>query len=76
MKVTVYGLPGGKALLAVANWTDEPQTATLTLDVSRLGFEPVRATLPEVETLQTAGNIDLSAPVTVDGKKGLLIIVE
>ena len=76
VKVTVYGLPGGKALLAVANWTDEPLTATLTLDVSRLGFEPVRATLPEVETLQTAGNIDLSAPVTVDGKKGLLIIVE
>lgn len=76
IRVTTYLLPGGEALLAVANWTNEPQTATLSLDAAKLGFTPSRTTLPEVETLQTAGNIDLSAPVTVEGGKGMFILVE
>lgn len=74
--VTAYKLPGGKTLLAVANWTDEPQMATLKLDAGKLGFMPSRTTLPEVETLQTAGDIDLSQPVTVEGGKGMFILVE
>lgn len=76
IRVTAYKLPGGKALLAVANWTNEPQTAALALDAAKLGFMPSRATLPEVETLQTAADIDLSQPVTVEGGKGMFILVE
>lgn len=74
--VTAYTLPGGKALLAVANWTKEPQTATLTLDAAKLGFTPSRTMLPEVETLQTAASIDLSQPLKVEGGKGMFILVE
>lgn len=76
VRVTAYKLPGGKALLAVANWTNEPQTATLSLDAAELGFTPSRTTLPEVETLQTAADIELSQPVTVEGGKGMFILVE
>lgn len=76
VKVTAYRLPGGKALLAVANWTDDVQTTRLTLDASRLGFVPSRTSLPEVGTLQTAAEIDLSQPVTVEAAKGMLILVE
>lgn len=74
--VTAYKLPGGKALLALANWTDEPQTATLALDAAKLGFTPTRAILPEVESLQTAADIDLSQPMAVEGGKGMFILVE
>ena len=76
VRVTAYKLPGGKALLAVANWTNEPQTAALALDAAKLGFTPSRATLPEVESLQPAADIDLSQPVTVEGSKGMFILVE
>lgn len=74
--VTTYTLPGGKALLTLANWTDEPQTLNLTLDSQKLGFTPSRTTLPEVETLQTAADIDLSQPLTIEGTKGMFILVE
>lgn len=73
---TTYKLPGGKALVAVANWTDTPQAVTLTLDAGKLGFTPTKVTLPEMETLQTAANVDLSLPMTVTGKGGLIILVE
>lgn len=74
--VTAYKLPDGKALLAVANWTNESQETTVTLNTERLGFTPSRTTLPEVETLQTAADIDLSRPLTVEGGKGMFILVE
>lgn len=74
--VTAYKLPGGKALLTVANWTNEQQTAALALDAAKLGFTPSRATLPEVESLQPAADIDLSQPMTVEGGKGMFILVE
>ena len=76
VKVTTYKLPDGKALLALANWTNEPQQARLTIDTDRLGFVSVQASLPEVETLQAAAAIDLSQPIFVEGGKGLFILLE
>ncbi|WP_298061860.1 glycoside hydrolase domain-containing protein [uncultured Rikenella sp.] len=72
---TTYKLPGEKALLAVANWTNEPQSFRLTIDADRLGFVPVQAALPEVETLQSAAPLDLSQSLTVEGGKGLFILL-
>ena len=76
IKATVYKLPDGRALIAVANWSRDPQEVRLTVDPDRLGFTPASATLPAVETLQPEAIIDLSLPVTIEGSKGMFILVE
>lgn len=76
VKVTTYRLPNGTALLALANWTDEPQQARLTIDIERLGFVPATATAPEVETLQEAAAIDLAEPIRIEPAKGLFILLK
>ena len=67
----------GRAVLVVANFSKEPRTATLVFDAARLGFDGTKAEwkISEIKGVQDGAPApDLSAPVTVPGEKGLIIV--
>ncbi len=79
LPATVY-INGDKALVAIANWTDMPQKAKITIDEELLGFKPSKASLPEVRNMQWGSQLPfrylLARPVDVMGRNGMLILLE
>ncbi|MDR3183483.1 MAG: DUF6067 family protein, partial [Planctomycetaceae bacterium] len=74
--VTVY-VNGGKALVAIANWTDMPKSLTLTIDEKLLGFTPKKASLPQIERQQWGGdNFRLSSKFEILGRSGMILLLE
>ena len=66
----------GRAVLVIANFSKEPRTATLAFDAAGLGFDGAKAewTLPAIEGVQDGASAPgLSAPLTVQGGKGLIL---
>lgn len=73
---TVY-LQSDRALIAVANWSDNDKKVTLHLDMNRLGFVPARISVPSIEGLQAGkSGCRLSEPISVSGKSGLILLLE
>lgn len=72
---TVY-VKKDKAVIVVANWTDHVATCRLSLDAEALGFTPSKASLPEMEGIQAAAQVDLNGSIQVEGNKGLFILLE
>ena len=72
---TVY-VKKDKAVIVVANWTDHAATCRLSLDAEALGFTPSKASLPEMEGIQAAAQVDLNGSIQVEGNKGLFILLE
>ena len=65
-----------RALVILANWTDSPQTAHISMDEELLGFKPSFCLLPEVRDVQWKGNISLQKPYEMMGRGGLIILLE
>jgi hypothetical protein len=67
-----------EAIIAVANWTDREEAASLSIDWPGLGMDPAKSTIfiPEIKDFQpeqTAVSLD---KLTLPGKKGFLIIIK
>lgn len=72
---TVY-INGDKALVVLANWTDLPQTATITLDEQLLGFAPTTYRLPEIRNTQWEGKLPSLKRCEIMGRSGMIILLE
>ena len=75
LPATVY-VNGDKALVVVANWTDMPLNSKLTIDADKLGFQPSKATLPQIQNLQWASGFNLNGAKEVMGKGGYILLLE
>lgn len=75
LPATVY-INGDKALIAIANWTDLPQSGKLVVDENLLGFKPSKVYLPQIEKTQWEGGFNLQRNFEVMGRNGLIIWVE
>ncbi len=87
MIASIYLKPD-KALIAVANWTDLPQTGTIQVDEKLLGFTPSKISLPEVRDLQWGKThfsdrnglanapFSLEKPFEIMGREGMFILLE
>ncbi|WP_301027683.1 glycoside hydrolase domain-containing protein, partial [Parabacteroides goldsteinii] len=72
---TVY-VNGDKALVVLANWTDMPQTAEITLDEELLGFKPSSYILPEIRNTQWEGKLSSLKQCEIMGRGGMIILLE
>lgn len=72
---TVY-INGDKALLVLANWTDVPQAANITLDENLLGFKPSSYVLPEIADTQSGEKISSLTRCEIPGRSGMFILME
>ena len=72
---TVY-INGDKALVVLANWTDLPQTAKITLDEQLLGFKPSSYLLPEIRNTQWEGKLSSLNQCEIMGRGGMIILLE
>ena len=59
LPATVY-VNGDKALVVVSNWTDMPLKYKLMFGTEKLGFNPSKATLPEIRNLQWGGGFNIN----------------
>ena len=75
LPATVY-TNGKRALVVIANWTDLPQQAKITVDEEALGFRPTRFTLPEIRNIQWGGTLDNLKQCEIMGRSGLIILLE
>lgn len=75
LPATVY-LNGDKALVVIANWTDLPQTASITLDEKLLGFTPTSFKLPEIRNMQWEGKLPNLKQCKLMGQSGMVILLE
>ncbi len=72
---TTYARPDG-VLIAVASWSETDEVVDLRVDLAALELEgKVRAHAPEVEGLQEASEVDLSA-VEVPAGTGVFLLIE
>ncbi len=77
VQATVYR-GKGKALIAVASWSNTDQTIDLKIDWTKLGLDPSRsqAKIKKIDGYQDSiGAVDLSHPLSIPAKKGYLIEV-
>ena len=72
---TVY-LKDGKAMVVLANWTDQEKNCRLIVDEKGLGFKPSKVSLPDMEGIQTAKIFDWKNSFPVEGNRGLFILLE
>lgn len=68
----------GRAMVALGSWHDEDHTVKLTIDWKALGLNPTRTRLraPAIEKFQQPATWSPTQPITIPGKKGLLLVVE
>lgn len=77
VKATTY-IKHDSTLIALGNFGDKPQTVSLAINWKRLGINPKHAKLyaPAVENFQEYRLCDVSTPITLEPKKGCLLILE
>lgn len=73
--VTVF-TNGHRAMVVVANWTDMPQKARLSIDVQKLGFTPRRFTVPQIENMQWKASPAALGDIELMGRDGRIILLE
>ncbi len=68
----------GESIISVANWTDKPQKVSLDVDFNALGINPSSAEIliPGIKDFQDARNIINLKALSLEGKKGLLVIIK
>jgi hypothetical protein len=77
VKASVWKGTDGRAVLVLANFADKDQTATLSFDAARLGFDAKTAawSRPAIARVQTAAPAPaLGAPVAVPGGGGFILV--
>lgn len=72
LPATVY-TNGTKALVVIANWTDLPQKAKISIDEQGLGFKPVSFSLPEIKNMQWESPLRNLDQCEVLGRSGMII---
>ncbi|MDR1960485.1 MAG: DUF6067 family protein [Planctomycetaceae bacterium] len=75
LPATVY-LNGDKALVVVANWTNQPKKGKLTINEKGLGFTPSHVSLPQIERVQSGKSFDSSEPFEIMERGGLILLME
>ena len=77
VKATAY-VGGGRTVIALASWAVEPVEVAIEIDWDAIGVAPERAELsaPAIEGFQPALDLTATPTVTVEPKKGWLIVVE
>jgi len=65
------------AVVAVTNWTDKPVEGRLVIDWRAMGLnaDACVAILPAITSLQEAGTLDLTRPVRIEGRKGIVFVL-
>ena len=73
---TVYQLDG-KTLIAVANWSDQPQVVELFIDYARLGLSETNHVwrIPAIGDFQSATECSADAALRIPAARGYLIEV-
>ncbi|MCC7054491.1 MAG: DUF5107 domain-containing protein [Gemmatimonadaceae bacterium] len=68
----------GSAMVSLGSWKADDTPVRLTIDWQALGLDPARTRIraPAIANFQAAGTYDPGAPITVPGKRGLLLILE
>ena len=77
VKATAY-VKADQVLVSVGNFSNQDKTVTLSFDWNALGMRPDQVTLekPEVADFQTAGPLQLQAPIPVKSKEGCLLLLK
>ena len=75
LPATVY-VNGKKAMIVIANWTDMPQQAKITIDETALGFKPTKFSEPEIRNLQWGRKISGLNHCEIIGRGGLVVLLE
>lgn len=77
VKATAY-VKADQVLVSVGNFSNQDKTVTLSFDWNALGMRPDQVTLemPEVADFQTAGSLQLQAPIPVKSKEGCLLLLK
>lgn len=73
--VTVYK-NGDKALVVIANWSDNLNKANFFINEEKLGFKPSKFILPEIKNLQWGKNLDNIKYREIPGRSGLIVLIE
>ncbi len=76
VKATTYVKEDG-AMIAVGNFSENKQTVKLDIDWKSLGLNPteVEIHIPEIEAFQTTQSFNYMNPITIDPKRGNIIII-
>lgn len=66
-----------KAIISVANWSNESHVCKLYIDWEKLGFNPLNAKvkIPYIEEFQDEQNINLNESMKIKGGQGYLILI-
>lgn len=75
LPATVY-VNGKKAMVVIANWTDMPQKAKISIDSSVLGFKPTKYSKPEIRDLQWGKRLSGLNNCEIMGRGGMIILLE
>ncbi|MBB5441100.1 hypothetical protein HDC92_004805 [Pedobacter sp. AK017] len=67
-----------EVIVALANWTAEPQKCKLKIDWKALGLSPdqVTAEIPEIKEFQDGRSINVEKEINLEGEKGFLIVIK
>lgn len=65
-----------KAIAVVAQWGDYIESGKLSIDESRLGFKPTKATLVDLGKHQSERKFNLNSEFSVEKAKGVVILIE
>ena len=75
LRATCYLKPG-RAVIAIASWSDEEIATRLTFDLDQLGFTPSRLVALPVDGFQPAAVFDPNEPIAVPPNRGWVLICQ
>lgn len=75
VKVTTF-LNGDKALVVIANWSNDTVSCKFQIDEEKLGFKPSKISAPIMKNVQHGSEITMDSVVEFEGQKGLFLILE
>ncbi|SMC73113.1 glycoside hydrolase domain-containing protein [Pedobacter africanus] len=67
-----------EVIIAVANWTSEPQKCKLNINWKALGLNPdqITAEIPAITDFQEKRKVNLDREIDLEGEKGFLIVIK
>lgn len=76
IKATIYK-GKGMSVIAVANWSDKDQPAGISVNWSKLGMDPAKATveIPAVKDFQAGQKVVSLSKMVIPGGRGYLVVV-
>ncbi|MNY42062.1 hypothetical protein D3C86_1769220 [compost metagenome] len=67
-----------EVIIAVANWTSEPQKCKLNINWKALGLSPdeVTSEIPAITDFQEERKVNIEKEIELEGEKGFLIVIK